>query len=173
MARPRSPAIAWRDDGIYSAWKAGSSLRELAERHNITPQRVGQILAVHHPDLEDETARALHRGRIENLITDLQDVMAHPGHVMAPNGRLATDLDGTPVENIGAKIEAARTLLTALESARRLDALDKPSRRVVQMEHSIAEQAALEDIARRKAELDAQMRVIAGEVIKELPPGDG
>ena len=174
MARPPSVSIARRDDGIYVAWKHGTSLRELAERHNLTPQRIGQIIAAYHPELEDETMRAMHRGLLENLRHDVQEMLASPGWKMTPNGHVAKDDEGNPVPDTSAGIEAARTLLAVLESARKLDGVDRPSKRQVQHEFAVAEQAAIADIAAKRAELDSQLRVIQGsaEPVErpELPP---
>jgi hypothetical protein len=174
VARPKSPAIAVRDDGIYAAWKEGSSLVELADKHGISPQRVGQIVAVKHPEFEDETSRAMHRGRLENLIQEIQGVIATPGHKMSATGRLVEDEDGNPVEDTSAKIEAMKVMLTALDSARKLDGLDKPVRKIYTLEHSAAEQqmlAAIEDRRRELADLARRAAPLQGEVLRELPPG--
>jgi Mor family transcriptional regulator len=46
VARPRSPAVTTRDAEIYSRWNAGERhLATLAKDYEITPQRVGQVIA--------------------------------------------------------------------------------------------------------------------------------
>jgi hypothetical protein len=159
-------SVARRDEGIYVAWKHGASLRELAERHNITPQRVGQVIAGFHPELEDETLRAMHRGLLENLRRDVQEIIEAPGFKLAPNGRCAVDPDGNPVVDLNAKIEAARTQLAVLESARKLDGVDRPTKRAVSIELSVAEQQATESLARLRAEKEAEDRRRAAEIAR-------
>ena len=172
MARPRSPAVAVRDDAIYSEWKRGSSLNELADKHNLTPQRIGQILAAKHPEFEDETSRALHRGRLENLIQEIQETIAAPGHKLSAAGRLVEDDKGRPIEDTSAKIEAMKVLLVALDSARKLDGLDKPVRKIYQLEQGEAERQMLAAIEARRRELqELAAKAVPGQVIRELPPG--
>jgi hypothetical protein len=165
VARPRSPVIASRDDQIYALWCTGRyTLAELGEMQHppITPQRIVQILASLHPEHEDETSRALHRGRLELLIRDIQGVIEDPGVKMAPNGRVASDGDGNPVLDISAKIEAMKTMIVALKSARDLDGLDRPVKRSLTIELNVAEQQAQADIARRRQEIEGQLRIIRG-----------
>jgi hypothetical protein len=174
VPRQPSPEVAARNEQIYALWHDGASLRELAEQFDRTPQMIGRILAAFHPDLDEDDDRALHRGRLESLYQDVQEIIRSPGYMCGPNGKIVRDEDNEPLVNTGARIEAARTQLAVLESMRKLDARDKPSRRVVQLEHSIAEQAALADIARRRAELEGQLRVIQGSAEpvepRALPP---
>ncbi len=174
MARPKSPAVAARDDEIYARWKTGRyTLADLGEMYGRSPQRIGQILATRHPEHEDETSRSLHRGRLEVLITEIQQVIEEPGVKLAPNGRVAEDDEGNPVVDISARIEAMKVLLVALDSARKLDGLDKPVKRVLQWERSEAEQrmwAAIELERQRMAEAGRQPPAVRGEVVRELPP---
>jgi hypothetical protein len=174
VARPRSPAIAIRNEQIYALWKGGKSLSWLAEKFDRTPQQMGKVIAAFHPDIEDDDDRALHRGRLETLYEEVQEVVNSPGFKMAPNGRLAEGPDEEPLEDTGAKIEALKVKLQVLESMRKLDARDKPQARQLQVTHEIASSQAIADIARKRAEMEALARragqqAIPGEVIRELP----
>ena len=184
MARPRSTAIAVRNDQVYALWKSGWSLARLAEKHDRTPQQIGRIIADRHPDLEDDTDRALHRGRLETLYEEVQSLVDNPGWKLAPNGRLAQDDDGNALYDTSAKIEALKLKLLVLESARKLDARDKaakppplpPGVAEQQMWAALhAEQAKMEVNAAQRRELEAYRQrfgdIIPGEVVRELPPG--
>ena len=175
-----------RDDEIYARWKTGRyTLADLGEMYGRSPQRIGQILATRHPEHEDETSRSLHRGRLEVLITEIQQVIEEPGYKMAPNGRMAEDDEGNPLVDISARTEAFKVLLVALDSARKLDGLDKPVKRSLTIEVPEAQRQADAAIAAARAkmeisgaerkELEAYRQrfggVIPGEVIaRELPP---
>ena len=169
-----------RDDEIYARWKTGRyTLADLGEMYGRSPQRIGQILATRHPEHEDETSRSLHRGRLEVLITEIQQVIEEPGYKMAPNGRMAEDDEGNPLVDISARTEAFKVLLVALDSARKLDGLDKPIRKIFTVAHSAAEAqmlAAIEARRREMLELAEKARhapaAVPGEVIRELPPGE-
>lgn len=190
MARPRSTAIAVRNDQVYALWKSGWSLARLAEKYDRSCQQIGRIVADRHPDLEDDLDRSLHRGRLETLYEEVQSLVDNPGWKLAPNGRLAMaegdDGDSHPLEDTGAKIEALKLKLLVLESARKLDARDKaakppplpPGVAEQQMWAALAvEQHKMEGrqlAAAERAELEAlrrQVTVIPGEVVRELPSG--
>ena len=163
MPRQPSAEIAARNDQIYALWRDGASLKDLAEQFSRTPQMIGRILAACHPDLDEDDDRALHRGRLENLYQDVQEIIRAPGYMCGPNGKIVRDEDNAPVVNIGAKIEAARTQLAVLESMRKLDGRDKPTKRQVTYEFSVAEQQMMQDI-------EARRKTIKAEVLRELPP---
>jgi hypothetical protein len=176
VARPKSAALAVRNDKIYAEWRSGWSLAKLAEKYQRTPQAIGRIVASRHPDLEDDTDRALHRGRLETLYEEVQAVVRSPGVKLAPNGRPAEGADGKPLEDTGAKIEALKLKLLVLESARKLDARDKPQRSHVT--HEVAQQQANSYLAEVRTKIEADRReldalrqatVVPGEVIRELP----
>jgi hypothetical protein len=164
---------------IYAKWKSGQSLASLAEEYERAPQVIGRIVAERHPDLEDDTDRALHRGRLEGLYEEVQSLIENPGWKLAPNGRLAEDGDGKPLYDTGAKIEALKLKLLVLESARKLDARDRPQKRNLtidipeaqrQMQEHLTELRAQKaaDDAKREAELrrleELRGKVIRGEI---------
>jgi hypothetical protein len=174
--------VALRDERIYAAWKEGLTLQQLAERHELTPQRIGQIVAARHPELDEDVDRGVHRGRLDNLAAQVQEVIGAPGWKLTPRGDIAVDDDGTPVVDVMAKIQAMELQLKVYAEMRRMDARDRQVERRIQVEHSVAHQAFLEDIARRRAEQDVERRrledlarragVVQGEVLAELPAGN-
>ncbi len=173
MARPRTLANVRRDDQIYALWIQSQDPASVAEKFAISARRVLQIVAARNPEIEEDIDRAVHRGRLEILYEQVQDIILSPGFKLAPNGRYATDGDGEPVLDTGAKIEAAKVQLAVLESMRRLNATDKPAIRKVQFERSEAEQKMWAEIEaeRRKMAQAGQAPVIPGQV--ERPAIEG
>jgi len=180
VPRRKSPEIAVRNDVIYAKWRSGRSLASLAEEYDRAPQVIGRIVADRHPDLEDDTDRALHRGRLETLYEEVQAVADAPGWKVTAVGRIAEDPDGNPLEDVSAKIEALKLKLMVLESTRKLDARDKPQRTLMRVD--IARQEADTALAAVRAKIEADNReleayrqkagrTIPGEVLAELPPG--
>ena len=179
MARPRTLANVRRDDQIYALWIQNQDPAAVAERFAISPRRVLQIVAARNPEIEQDVDRAIHRGRLEILYEQVQDIINAPGYKLAPNGRFAQDENGDAVPDVGAKIEAAKVQLSVLESMRRLNATDKPQRSIIT--HDVAEQQKNDFLARVAAkraeevremeELRRQASVIPGEVVRELQAG--
>jgi hypothetical protein len=184
VARPKSPVVAARDHEIYSLWQRGTPLQLLAEQFNISPRRVGQIVAARHPEEGEDDDRSLYRGYLWRLFEEVRDLYREPGFKMSPTGRPAEDLDGNPAEDTGIKLQAAELELKVLESLRKLDARDKPQQQNLKVTHEVAEQQArasmeeitakkLADDERHRQELDAaRWAVVQGEVIRELPAGE-
>ena len=185
MPRGSRPDNAVRNAQIYAEWIRKPNLPELAAKWELTPQRIGQIVANFNPDLETEYERALLKGGLWNLVHELQGVIDQPGYKLAPNGRLATDDDGEPIPDVMAKVEAIKVKGNAYKQIAQLVGAEKP---VVQRHsHEFYENQAAADIAQRRAqvELDAADRqelerlrrqltpVVPGEVIRELPAAEG
>ena len=182
MARPKNPALVVRNEQIYAEWRGGWSLSRLAEKYSRTPQVIGRIVAAFHPDLDDDDDRALHRGRLETLYEEVQAVVDAPGWKVTAVGRIAEDVDGNPLADVGAKIEALKLKLMVLESTRKLDARDKPQRSLVTVDvakqkadaHLTAIRAKIEADNRELEALRRRVSVVPGEVIgRELEPGAG
>lgn len=175
MPRQPSAEIALRNRQIYSEWKEGRSLAWLAEKYDRTPQQMGRVVAGFHPELEDDDARAIHRGRLEALYEEVSAVAADPGWKLTASGKVALDDNDEPVIDINARIEALKLKLMVLESERKLDARDRPQQKQLQITHELATSQAAIDIARRRAEMEAMARragqsAVQGEVLRELPP---
>ena len=178
VAKPRSAAVAVRNEQIYALWRRGDSLNSLAEQYKISPQRVGQVVASYHPEEEEDSDRSLYRGYLWRLFDEVKDLYAVPGFKLAPTGAPARGPDGEPAEDTNVKLQAAELELKILESLRKLDARDRPQRSHVT--HELAQQQATEALAAVAAQRDAERRemealrrnagVVPGEVIRELPP---
>ena len=178
MARPKSPTVAARDHEIYSLWERGVSVHDLAQQFNISPRRVGQVVAARHPEGDEDDDRSLYRGYLWRLFEEVRDLYRDPGFKLAPTGGPAKGPDGEPAEDTNVKLQAAELQLKVLESLRKLDARDRPQKSHVT--HELAQQQASEALAAVAAQRDAERRemealrrnagVVPGEVLKELPP---
>jgi hypothetical protein len=173
VARPRDPAIAARNEEIYSRWYAGESIEQLAERFDRKPVVVGRIIKKRIPEQTDETNRALMRGRLEWALSEMRDVIVAPGFKLGPAGGLAHDSDGEPVPDLTTKIEATKVYVGILERMARSEGSDKPQQKDVHHTLEIADQQRMADIARRRAELEALTRqppTITAEVLPAIEP---
>ena len=177
MAKPRSAAVAVRNEQIYALWRRGDSLTSLAGQFRISPQRVGQVVSSFHPEGDEDGDRSLYRGYLWRLFDEVKDLYGSPGYKMSPTGAPAKGPDGEPAEDTNVKLQAAELELKILESLRKLDARDRPQRSHVT--HELAQQQATEALAAVAAQRDAERRemealrrnagVVPGEVIRELP----
>ena len=183
MARTKSQAVAKRNDVIFAEWRRGATLTGLAEKHGISRQVVGRIVASFHPELEEDTDRALYRGELWRLYDEVGEVFQNPGHKMSPTGHFAEGPDGEPAVDVDAKIKAGDLRLKVLTELRKLDGRDKQVQK--QMDTPAAEAAMWVALAAEREKREAQERrmaeyarqvtaaghVIPGEVVAELPPG--
>lgn len=174
MARTRSPAVAKRNETIYSQWRRGASLTALGAEHGISRQVVARIVASFHPELEDSEDRALYRGVLWRLFDEVEAIAQAPGYKMSPNGAAAKLPDGSPATDTGVALQARELQAKIVTEMRKMDGVDRPSQKQVHVEYSIAEQAAQADIARREAELNRKLKLIQGHAEPaerpELPP---
>lgn len=183
MARTRSLEIQKRNDAIYARWLRGATLTSLAGEYGITRQVIGRLVAERHPEEDEDLDRSAYRGYLWRLFDEVKDLYDSPGFKMAPTGRAAEGPDGEPAEDTNVKLQAAELELKILESLRKLDARDRPQQRQLTIAVDIAEQqkdTALAAVAaKREAELREmealrrQASVVQGEVIRELPAGEG
>jgi hypothetical protein len=182
VSRSRSPVVAKRNDEIFAAWRRGATLTDLAARHGIARQVVGRIIASYHPELEEDTDRALYRGELWRLYDQMGEVFDQPGWKMAPNGHVGVGPDGEPAVDVNAKIQAGELRLKVMDAMRKLDGRDRQQPRQVMVAVSVAEEqmrASLEAEAGRVAAARADLAaaaaarpgVVPGEVVRELPPG--
>lgn len=182
MARPRDPAIQARNREIYARWSAGENVQQLAERYDRKPVVIGRIIARQHPEQKDGTNRALMRGRLEWLLSEMRDVIQSPGVKLGPNGRPAEDFDGEPLPDLTTKVEATKVALAVLAQLSKNDGSDKPQPRdmgpsddVVRQQYEAALFAARAKIEADRREIEEGRRELreAGKVIRgEIePPG--
>lgn len=176
MPRGKRPDLALRNAQIYEEWVRKPDLPALAQKYGLTPQRIGQLVADFHPDLETEHERALLKGGLWNLVREIQEVIEQPGYKLAPNGHLATDDDGDPVPDTMARIEAIKVKGTAYKQLAQLVGAEKVVPRQLQVTLDVAQQeknAAIEAKRRELEELAKRAeagRVISGKVVRELTP---
>jgi hypothetical protein len=175
VPRPPSPAIAARNHELYSLWRDGVSLADLAEQFQITRQRVGQVIAAYHPADDEEIDRSLYRGYLWRLFEEIRDLYRNPGFKMAPTGKPATGPDDEPAEDTNVKLQAGELELKILESLRKLDARDRAQKRDLHVQVDVATQQMQAAIAAERARLEQlakQAQAVQGEVVREIePPG--
>jgi len=164
VGRQRSGAIALRNDQIYAEWSRKPNLPEIAKKFGITPQRVGQIIAEYHPDLETEHERALLRGSLWNLAHQVQEIIDNPGVKLGPNGRPAEDFDGDALPDLTTRVEAAKVQGGIYKQIAQLVGAEKAIPKQVQYTIDVAQQAMLRDIEEKRRAM------ITGEVIHEIEP---
>ena len=179
MAGRRSGEVALRNDQIYAEWTRRPNLPEIAKKYGISPQRVGQIIAQYHPDLETEHERALLRGSLWNLSHQIQEVIDNPGVKLGPNGRPAEDFDGEPLTDLTTKVEAAKVQGGIYKQIAQLVGAEKVVPKQVQHSFDLAMQQKNDAIAAEEARIEARRRemeelakraTIAGEVVREIEP---
>ena len=79
MSRTRSPAVAKRNETIYSQWRRGASLTGLGVEHGISRQVVARIVASFHPELEESEDRSLYSGELWRLFDEVEALAREPG----------------------------------------------------------------------------------------------
>jgi hypothetical protein len=88
---------------------------------------------------------------------------------------VAVDDEDTPIVDTSARIEALKLKLLVLESARKLDARDRPLKRDLHVQVDVATQqmqAAIAAERQRLEQLARQAQAVQGEVVREIePPG--
>jgi hypothetical protein len=178
VARPKSTAIAVRNEEIYALWRRGDSLASLAEQFKISPQRVGQVVSAYHPEGDEDDDRSLYRGHLWRLFDEVKELYRAPGWKLSPSGGPAKGPDGEPSVDTNVQLQAGELQLKILESLRKLDARDRPQKSHVT--HELAQQQASEALAAIRAKVEADNRemealrrqaaVVPGEIVRELPP---
>ena len=174
MARTRSPEIQKRNDTIYSEWLRGVSLTDLGERYGLARQVVGRIVAAQNPEGDEDTDRALFRGYMWRLYDEVQEIGERPGWKMSPNGSTASGPDGEPALDTNIQVQAKELQLKIIRELRLLDSRDRQVPKQVRHEFTVAQQQAMDDIAKKRAEMEelARRAVVPGQVVGELEAGD-
>jgi hypothetical protein len=177
VARPPSPAIAARNHEINSLFQQGYSINELARQFEITPQRVGQVIAAFNPEEGEDYDRSLYRGYLWRLFEEIRDLYRNPGYKLAPSGGPARDPDGEAALDTNVRLQAGELELKILESRRKMDARDKQQPPQLQILHELANSQAMADIAQKRAEMEelarraGQPAVVPGEVLRPAIEG--
>lgn len=163
MAGRRSGEIALRNNQIYAEWCRKPDLPAIAAKYKITPQRVGQIIAQYHPDLETEHERALLRGSLWNLSRQIQEVIDNPGVKLGPAGSPARGDDGEALPDLTTMVEAAKVQGGIYKQIAQLVGAEKAVPKQVNVEFTLAQQQMMDDIRQKQ-------QAIRGEVLPALPP---
>lgn len=170
MARTKTLANMNRDRLIYALVQKGESLREVGDKYGISHTRVAQIVQEQQGALSDEQERAVHAAILDTIVAELMDDMltaeAEPkisatGKTIEVDGEVV--LDKTNLLNV--KSTVAKTIVSALESKRRLLATDLPKKKELGKEEA---QAAIDAWL---ADLDEDIRIVKkvkGEVTGEV-----
>lgn len=117
-----------RDRTIYTMFRAGKSMTELATKFSVSRQRISQIIARQAAAVPDEDARGVQRAILENMIDRLNtEVVYAPLPVaITPTGKPVYDDDGNPILDHRAFVLAVDTIRKLSAELRRMDGLDKP-----------------------------------------------
>jgi predicted DNA-binding protein YlxM (UPF0122 family) len=127
-----SKELETRNRAMYSLYIKGVSIQQIADRYDVTRQRVSQVISKYSMDItgtEDES-RALHYAQLEAVKDDLVGMYFEP---LPPRydvkGNMLIDENGEPVRDTDGKLNTVRELVRVSESMRKMDALDKPRRK--------------------------------------------
>lgn len=148
-----SKELETRNRAMYSLYIRGIPIQEIADKYDVSRQRVSQVLSKYTMDVTgtDDESRALHYAQLEAMKDDLvsmffetpppsydvkgvmlRDVCKEPGcngWIFFEDGGRARCTHGEPVRNTEVKINMAREIVRVSESMRKMDALDKPRRK--------------------------------------------
>lgn len=174
MSRTRSIAVVKRNEVIYSQWRRGASLTSLGAEHGISRQVVARIVASFHPELEESEDRSLYRGELWRLFDEVEALAREPGYKLSPNGAAVKLPDGSMAVDVGVALQARDLQVKIVSEMRKMDGRDRPSQKNVTYSFEMADQQRADDIAKRKLEVERQLKLIQGSAEpaepRELPP---
>lgn len=153
-----SKDLALRNQMIADLYAAGKTLNDLAVQFDLTPQRIGQIVARQTPELTDDDARALTVRKLEYAESYCLDVINQgPRPYVDVKGNIVYGEDGRPLLDHRDCLNAADIMRKINAEIRHANAWDKPRRKQVP-----------EDEARRQAEEWLRNAgIIRSEVIRD------
>jgi hypothetical protein len=164
-----------RNDEIFALANAGLSHSEIAERFGISRQRVGQVVADMTPaawgftDRDRAQIRAKEAAVLERMAKKVEAVISDPPLVHSAIGRTVEDprRPGTYLINESVRVAAIRERRLLSESFRRLTGTDLGTSDK-HMALEAAQQAMVDDINRRRAELAApHLQIVEAEIIED------
>lgn len=143
-----------RDGEIYRAWVLGTTQEALADRFEISNQRVSQIIAAVRANLPEEDIAERRARALEAL--DLMSVVAAEVVALEPsqawsNGRPMTNEDGSPVLDYSTRLAGLDRFLKVADRQAKvlgLDAAVKAEVTVNERAREAAASAAAEAVAR-------------------------
>ena len=140
-----------RNGSIYRAWIMGTTQEDLAERHEISHQRVSQIIREVQASIPEEDL-AERRKRVLDVLDvvgqEMAAILDTPPARAYSNGRPMENEDGTPILDYSTRMAAADRLVKLTERQAKLLGLDAAAR----VDVTVSEQAKA---AEAKAAADA------------------
>jgi hypothetical protein len=152
---------------MYQLYTHGTTLQQIADRYDISRQRVAQIIANYTKQgtVTDNEARHLHRTQLEGLRDELIAMFFEPPPPMYDvKGNMLIDENGEPVRDIEIKLKTADYARKLSESIRRMDATDLPRQRY------LSEDEAMSEVRKFLAKVDHGLKnqpVITVEVLDD------
>lgn len=145
--RPNTAAHAERDSAIYRAKVAGLTERAIADRFDLSPARVHEIIDRGRRDLLTPGAEALRQMEADRLDDARRAASAVRSrvHWVVQGGAVVTGPDGNPLRDDAPTLKANEQLVRISESWRRLFGLDAPEQLNIALAKRVDDESA--DIA--------------------------
>lgn len=155
-----------RDAEIYSLAEAGMSHQEIAQRYDISRQRVGQIIARNDSRLSfTDRQRADHARKFRAKWNELQAIIDNPPAKTTAIGRVVTDPDnGKIVRDMNAVIAAVKQQTHILAEYRKMEAIDRIGHQDDSAESEAEYQEAM-DYVRQLAAENAALKIRVAELV--------
>jgi hypothetical protein len=134
-----------RDGAIWRAYLLGKTQQTIAAEHNLSHQRVSQIVATARAECTDpelSTARQEHLEVMRMLTQTAVELMEMPLPPAYSNGRPIIDDDGTIVRDTAGRLAALDRVAKQQERMAKVLGLDAPVKAEVQVDASAATAAA-------------------------------
>jgi hypothetical protein len=129
-----------RNGAIYRAWLLGTTQEALAERHDLTQQRVSDIIRSVQAGIPEEDLAERRRKMLDTLdvLSEVAaDLMESPLAPAYSNGRIMLDDAGQPILDVGPRLAALDRVLKVGERQAKLMGLDAAQK----VDVSVSEQA--------------------------------
>ncbi|MEV0483750.1 hypothetical protein AB0I69_24475 [Streptomyces sp. NPDC050508] len=142
--RPNTAAHAERDAAIYRAKVAGLTERAIADRFDLSPARVHEIIDRGRRDLLTPGAEALRQMEADRLddARRAASVVRSRVHWVVQGGQVVTGPDGEPLRDDAPTLKANEQLVRISESWRKLFGLDAPEQLNIALERRVDEESA-------------------------------
>lgn len=128
-----SQELESRNNMICQQYAAGATMGDIASDHQISRQRVAQIIAQNHSNLvNDDDTRSAHRARLEHLLAQAMKIVNNgPVQAFDVKGVPLVDSSGVAVMDYEGVLKAMDEARKLSDSIRRMDALDLPRRKQI------------------------------------------
>jgi hypothetical protein len=128
-----SKELETRNKLICQQYSAGATMGDIASDHDISRQRVAQIIADYSSNVvSDDETRSAHRARLDHLLGKAMEIVnAGPVQAFDVKGEPLVSSDGHAVMDYEGVIKAMDEARKLSDSIRRMDALDLPRRKQI------------------------------------------